>query len=548
MTVQPDGKVLAVIVAGDPTWEYYVARFTDDGQPDAGFGAGGRVLLHKGYLQAMGSQDVGWHMAIQPYTDRVLVSYDFGIPLTAFDSDGRLDLAFGGDDLDGTVEWPVVYPGEDTRVTRWSVDGDGRLLGVGYVGAQPSDILLVRLTAEGVPDLTFGSAGVVTTGLAARTHDVGHICGQLADGGIFVYAQVQSDMVMLRYQEGGARDMSFGTDGLVWGPVGWVPDQLTVSADGDILLGKEGEIRRYAPTGEVDSTWGSGGAASVGGSGFHWSLQNDGLIVGAGTVDSGYPTYSDLCLVRLDAAGVADVGFADEGRRVVDMGGADDAAAVAVTPDGRFVVAGSVVKTAGSAVSPQAQGSSGATSRGAGETQMGLIAAFLGGDRTVISGFSPASGAVGSTVTLAGAGLSDCSAVRFNDVLTTFSVASSRRVVATVPAGATSGKISVTTPGGTVESSTVFTVMQAVSAPTLARLSPTSGRRGITVTLTGKNFGAKRGTSYVKFGATKAGKYVSWSSTRVKVRVPAKAKFGRLKVVVVTSGGASNAKAFTVRR
>ena len=194
MTVQPDGKVLAVIVAGDPTWEYYVARFTDDGQPDAGFGAGGRVLLHKGYLQAMGSQDVGWHMAIQPYTDRVLVSYDFGIPLTAFDSDGRLDLAFGGDDLDGTVEWPVVYPGEDTRVTRWSVDGDGRLLGVGYVGAQPSDILLVRLTAEGVPDLTFGSAGVVTTGLAARTHDVGHICGQLADGGIFVYAQVQSDM------------------------------------------------------------------------------------------------------------------------------------------------------------------------------------------------------------------------------------------------------------------------------------------------------------------------------------------------------------------
>ena len=68
--------------------------------------------------------------------------------------------------------------------------------------------------------------------------------------------------------------------------------------------------------------------------------------------------------------------------------------------------------------------------------------------------------------------------------------------------------------------------------PALSRLSPTSGRRGISVTLTGKNFGAKRGTSYVKFGAVKVGKYISWSKTRIKCRVPAKAKFGKLRVTV----------------
>jgi hypothetical protein len=52
----------------------------------------------------------------------------------------------------------------------------------------------------------------------------------------------------------------------------------------------------------------------------------------------------------------------------------------------------------------------------------------------------------------------------------------------------------------------------------------------------------------VKFGATKVSKYVSWSNTRVKVRVPARARFGRLKVTVTTAGGTSNGKSFTVKR
>jgi uncharacterized delta-60 repeat protein len=84
--------------------------------------------------------------------------------------------------------------------------------------------------------------------------------------------------------------------------------------------------------------------------------------------------------------------------------------------------------------------------------------------------------------------------------------------------------------------------------PGLTRLSPTSGKRGITVTITGKAFTARRGTSYVKFGTAKVAKYVSWSATRIKCRVPARARYGRLKIVVVTAGGTSNSKTFTVKR
>jgi IPT/TIG domain len=82
----------------------------------------------------------------------------------------------------------------------------------------------------------------------------------------------------------------------------------------------------------------------------------------------------------------------------------------------------------------------------------------------------------------------------------------------------------------------------------MTKLLPASGRRGVIVTISGRNFGAKRGTSFVKFGATKCSKYVFWSKTKIKCRVPAKAKFGKLKVTVVTSAGTSNAKAFTVKR
>ena len=99
-----------------------------------------------------------------------------------------------------------------------------------------------------------------------------------------------------------------------------------------------------------------------------------------------------------------------------------------------------------------------------------------------------------------------------------------------------------------------FTVSHAtrfaasVTPPIVTKFTPASGKRGATITITGKGFGKKRGTSFVRFGAAKCAKYVSWSATRIRCKVPAKAKFGKLKVRVVTPAGASNAKTFTVKR
>jgi hypothetical protein len=100
---------------------------------------------------------------------------------------------------------------------------------------------------------------------------------------------------------------------------------------------------------------------------------------------------------------------------------------------------------------------------------------------------------------------------------------------------------------GNVEASKAFTVSIALS-PAIARLSPTSAKRGATVTISGTNFGAARGTSAVRFGGTACTKYVAWSDTRIACKVPAKARLGTVKVTVTTAGGVSNARSFRVKR
>ena len=91
-----------------------------------------------------------------------------------------------------------------------------------------------------------------------------------------------------------------------------------------------------------------------------------------------------------------------------------------------------------------------------------------------------------------------------------------------------------------------FSVLPARSR--LAMLKPVSGKRGATVTIKGQGFGASRGSSSVAFGGKKCTKYLSWSDTRIKCRVPAKAEYGTVKVRVRTAGGTSNTRTFKVKR
>jgi uncharacterized repeat protein (TIGR03803 family) len=70
----------------------------------------------------------------------------------------------------------------------------------------------------------------------------------------------------------------------------------------------------------------------------------------------------------------------------------------------------------------------------------------------------PTVGKVGSPVIILGNHLNDTTSVTFNGTAATFTVASPTEIKTTVPTGATSGKVQVTMPSGTLNSNVVFRV------------------------------------------------------------------------------------------
>jgi hypothetical protein len=159
-----------------------------------------------------------------------------------------------------------------------------------------------------------------------------------------------------------------------------------------------------------------------------------------------------------------------------------------------------------------------------------------------ITNLSPASGAVGTPVTIAGAnfGVTQASStVTFNGTAATPTTWSTVSIVVSVPAGATTGNVVVTV-GDMSSAGAAFTVLPT---PTITTLSPTSAVVGAPVTITGTNFGATQSTSTVTFNGT-AATPTSWSATSITVSVPVGATTGN---VVVTVGAlASSGMSFTV--
>ena len=148
----------------------------------------------------------------------------------------------------------------------------------------------------------------------------------------------------------------------------------------------------------------------------------------------------------------------------------------------------------------------------------------------------PTSGKVAAAVTILGTNLTGTTGVSFNGTAATFTVVSSSEITTTVPSGATTGKVQVTTPGGTL-SSVVFRV-----TPVILSFLPTSGPVGTLVTITGNSF---TGATSVTFGGVKATSFTVNSYTQITATVPAGAKTG--KIGVTTPGGtATSAGTFTV--
>lgn len=164
-----------------------------------------------------------------------------------------------------------------------------------------------------------------------------------------------------------------------------------------------------------------------------------------------------------------------------------------------------------------------------------------GGSPPVVSSFSPGTGPVGTSVSITGSGFTGATNVTFNGTAANFTFNSDTSISATVPNGATTGPISVTTPNGTGTSSTSFTVATPPQKPTITGFSPTAGRRGSQVVITGTNF---TGATSVKLGIL-AASYTVNSDTKITAIVPSTSHVGSMyRWSVTTPGGTASSAGY----
>jgi len=148
------------------------------------------------------------------------------------------------------------------------------------------------------------------------------------------------------------------------------------------------------------------------------------------------------------------------------------------------------------------------------------------------------SGKEGVKIGILGRGFKTTSVVAFGGVeATSIKLGSATFITATVPVGALTGSVTVTTGSTELTSNTKFRV-----TPTFPSFSPNSGPVGTPVVLTGTGLTQ---TTKVTFGGVKATNVTVNSDSQITVYVPTGAKTG--KIVITTKGGAAKSKTdFTV--
>jgi len=157
-----------------------------------------------------------------------------------------------------------------------------------------------------------------------------------------------------------------------------------------------------------------------------------------------------------------------------------------------------------------------------------------------IAGFAPDRGGPNSTVVITGANLTGATGVKFNEVnAAAFKVDSPTQITATVPASATTGRITVTTPSGVATSAASFTV---TLEPAISRVTPANGGVGMTITITGANLNV---ATEVRFNGLRALQMSVQSATQITATVPPGATSGFIEVIA-PNGTARSPESFGI--
>ncbi len=225
-------------------------------------------------------------------------------------------------------------------------------------GATDRDHTMVRLTADGALDASFGTGGLVSFDIAGQGADPRGLL-LLADGSVLGagYTKAAAGVVtpvLYKVTPSGALDPSFGTGGVFNQLVlPLVTEAYGMGLQGDKLVtngyGKAADSEtldwislRVDKDGKLDPTYGNNGHILVDAAGFNDNGRAvlalpDGrvLLAGAGRTDA---NSSDAMLALLSKDGAPDASFGPKGIKLYDLGGTSDVFwSAALSPDQKRV-------------------------------------------------------------------------------------------------------------------------------------------------------------------------------------------------------------------
>jgi uncharacterized delta-60 repeat protein len=362
--IQPDGKIVAAgngfnnSKGGASSPELFtVARYNPTGSLDTSFGSGGTAVVSFGSRNGPQPNAYGYAAALQADGKIVLSGAVFtqfkngttqsALGLARLNANGTLDTTFGNlgkvtTSLSGTFNGYHT----DQHDVGVVVQPDGKIVAV---EGSTNGFELYRYNPNGSLDATFGSGGKVVTALGSGNSYAATLLLQ-PDGKLIVSGEIDTssgfDRELARYNANGSLDTSFGTGGIVSGPIGDDHDETAAlypsgsTNAGKIVVdvrflsgpGYGYGLARYNPDGTLDSTFGTGGEVHSTGLFIADAIAADGKIVVVG----------DNAVLRFNADGSVDNTFGTGGTVTTGnvANGFNYFRAVALQSNGDIVAAG----------------------------------------------------------------------------------------------------------------------------------------------------------------------------------------------------------------
>jgi uncharacterized delta-60 repeat protein len=321
----PDGSV---VFYTNQLGNAYVAKLRPDGTPDPAYGTAGKAPLPQFGREAITALPDGGVVVAQ----LIYAGDGNNVVVTRLTASGQPDPTFGTGGT-GHIGFVNSSDVQDDLMGTVLVQPDGKVVVVGgdSAGGFNGGFGVVRLTADGQPDPTFGTNGRVTVSIPVNGFDGAVAFGAALqpDGRLVVVGWVMVgtttisgrgitqtallvDAAAVRLTAGGQQDPTFGTGGVFrLLPDGGATesgrfDSARVLSDGRIILagfGTVGQAVRLTPDGNLDPTYGTNGVGTTAGSEDVSQVAPDGRVVFAG-----------VFVARLDPDGHTDTGFGTNGQ------------------------------------------------------------------------------------------------------------------------------------------------------------------------------------------------------------------------------------------